>query len=179
MAKAKAADTNQTKEAKVAGVIVTISQPYTEGHVITANEAKALNQTRTENIQNNTRTAVKKYLEENGLTEDSLTDDALEAIQNIVSDYDADYEFAVRTASASIVDPREREARKLVREEIKVALRSQEPPVKISEVDPAAIDAKIDSVLASADGEIFWKTADDNLAAKARVASAQLGSLEL
>lgn len=180
MAKAngKAAEV-ATKDAKVNGIIVSINQPYVEGHVITANEAKALNQTRTENIQNNTRKAVAAKLEEAGLDAESVTDEVKAAIQELVSSYDSEYEFAVRTAAASIVDPEEKEARRLVRENIKALLKQQD--VKISDVDAAAIDAQIDAILDADDdnAKLFWKTAKENVARQAAVADIKLGELNL
>ena len=45
----------------------TVSTPYAEGHVITAAEAKALNQVRAENIANNFRAKIKAAKEDGTL----------------------------------------------------------------------------------------------------------------
>ena len=180
MAKNGKAPEVDVKNAKVAGVVVQISQPYVEGHVITANEAKALNQTRTENIQNNTRKAVTDLIKENGFEDaESVTDTVQAEIQALVTEYDGEYEFAVRTSAASVVDPVEKEARKLVRDNIKALLRQQD--IKISDVDAAAIDSQIDTILGAEDenAKLFWQTAKDNVARQAAVADIKLGELNL
>lgn len=91
-----------------------ISQPYEEGHVLTAIEARVLNQTRSENIGNNVRAKLKEAIEQ------SATDEAIAAI---VADVDANYAFtAAGTRSAARLDPYEREARKIARELLKAHL---------------------------------------------------------
>lgn len=91
-----------------------ISQPYEEGHVLTAIEARVLNQTRSENIGNNVRAKLKEAIEQGA-------DDA--ALAAIVGEVDAAYAFtAAGTRAAARLDPYEREARKIARELLKAHL---------------------------------------------------------
>lgn len=91
-----------------------ISQPYDEGHVLTAIEARVLNQTRSENIGNNVRAKLKEAIE-------AGHDDA--ALSAIVSEVDAAYAFTAAGARAAArLDPYEREARKIARELLKAHL---------------------------------------------------------
>jgi hypothetical protein len=53
----------ETKTKTIEGKNFEISQPYEEGHVITAIEARVLNQTRSENIGNNVRAKLKEAIE--------------------------------------------------------------------------------------------------------------------
>jgi len=88
-----------------------ISQPYEEGHVLTAIEARVLNQTRSENIGNNVRAKLKEAIEQ------GASDDQLAAL---VAEVDAAYAFtAAGTRAAAKLDPYEREARKIARELLK------------------------------------------------------------
>lgn len=88
-----------------------ISQPYVEGHVLTAIEARVLNQTRSENVGNNVRTKLKE-LKEGGAD--------LAALTAHVQEIDAGYEFTAAGARAAArLDPYEREARKQARELLK------------------------------------------------------------
>lgn len=104
----------ETKTKTIEGRNFEISQPYEEGHVITAIEARVLNQTRSENIGNNVRAKLKEAIESNA------ADDALAAL---VAEVDASYAFtAAGTRAAARLDPYEREARKMARELLKAHL---------------------------------------------------------
>lgn len=101
----------ETKPKVINGISFEISQPYTEGHTLTAIEARVLNQTRSENIGNNVREKIKAMQEEGH-------DEA--AIRSMVAEFDAEYEF--RTASEGAGrsrDPYETEARKIARDLLK------------------------------------------------------------
>lgn len=101
----------ETKTKTIEGKNFEISQPYTEGHTITAIEARVLNQTRSENIGNNIRAKLKAAIEE-GQSDDALA--------QLVADLDASYEFtAAGTRAAAKLDPYEKEARKMARDLIK------------------------------------------------------------
>ena len=96
------------------GLSFEISAPFSEGHVITEAEAKALNQTRAENIGNNLRARIKE-MQEAGESE--------EAIATIVAEKDAEYIFTLAAVSASRkLDPYEREALKMAKELVKAKL---------------------------------------------------------
>lgn len=85
-----------------------ISQPYEEGHTLTAIEARVLNQTRSENIGNNVRAKLKEAIEQGA-------DDV--ALAALVAEVDAAYAFTAAGARAAArLDPYEREARKIARE---------------------------------------------------------------
>ena len=104
----------ETKTKTIEGRNFEISQPYAEGHVISAIEARVLNQTRSENIGNNVRAKLKAAIEEG-------QDD--NALAQLVAEVDAAYEFtAAGTRAAAKLDPYEREARKMARELLKAHL---------------------------------------------------------
>lgn len=103
-----------TKTKTIEGKNFEISQPYEEGHVISAIEARVLNQTRSENIGNNVRAKLKEAVEA------GRSDAELAAM---VAEVDASYVFtAAGTRAAARLDPYEREARKLARELVKAKL---------------------------------------------------------
>lgn len=105
------------------GVQITVSQPYAEGHTCTEAEAKALNQTRAENIGNNMRKRIGEIMDSDDLSDDQKS----EAIAEAVAEYDAAYVFsmvAVRSSRSS-QSPLEKEARKVAREYIAEQLRAK------------------------------------------------------
>ncbi len=96
------------------GMQFEISAPYAEGHVVSAIEARVLNQTRAENIGNNARAKIKE-MQEAGNSESEILD--------YVAGVDQNYEFTAAGVSASRrLDPVEREANKIARELLKAHL---------------------------------------------------------
>ena len=89
-----------------------IPKPFAEGHVCTGAEADVLNQTLAENIRNNTAGRVKKAVAEGSF------DHAL--MQAEIDAYVKEYEFGVRRGRGP-VDPIEREALAIAKEEVKLA----------------------------------------------------------
>lgn len=87
---------------RVCGQTITIGEIYSEGHVIDAAEASALNQTFRENIRNGIRESVKA----------NLTD-----AQKIVDEYAATYKFGLRRSGMRL-DPVTAEAKKLAKRQI-------------------------------------------------------------
>jgi hypothetical protein len=88
-----------------------LSAPYAEGHTINEIEARVLNQTRAENIGNNTRAKIKEMQDANA-SEQEITD--------YVLGVDANYVFtAAGVSSSRKLDPVEREAVKIARELLK------------------------------------------------------------
>jgi len=88
-----------------------ISEPYAEGHTLSAIEARVLNQTRSENIGNNTRAKIKEMQDQN-LSEQEIAD--------YVSQVDNEYVFtAAGVSRARKLDPVEKEAQKIARELLK------------------------------------------------------------
>lgn len=98
------------------GLQFEISEPYAEGHTVTAIEARVLNQTRSENVGNNTRAKIKEMQEANASEQE---------IAEYVSSVDTEYAFTAAGVSASRkLDPVEREAVKIARELLKAHLAS-------------------------------------------------------
>lgn len=127
-----------TTEITIAGKAFTVPQPYTEGHVLSTNEAAALNQTYAENLRNNFAGKVKEA-EEAGTFE-------LEVFQGRLDDYASEYEFGVRTGGGRTSDPVQAEAMAIARDLVRRALQKKGhkladvPAKKISELARHAID---------------------------------------
>lgn len=130
-------------------------QPFAEGHVLTAGQASALNQTFAENLRNNFAPNVKKamaeYRKTNGLAEDaevavtSLDHDALQAEFDKYAD---EYEFGVRRAGGlrTPTDPVAREAHRIAQERVKAALNKNN--VKLSSVSKEKMGELITKLIA-------------------------------
>lgn len=100
-----------------------VTQPYSAGHTLTDAEAKALNQVRRENLGNNFRSTVKKAQEDAAAAGREVDIDALKAQ---FADLDAKYVFSLREVSARAkLDPVEREARNLVKAELRAYFAGQ------------------------------------------------------
>ena len=112
---------NKTK--LIAGESFSVSQPYEAGHVLTEAEAKALNQTRAENIGNNLRETVKEALAKR----DGGDTSAMETLQELVAKYDSAYTFSMGGGGVSTrrLDPVEREAKAIATEIIKADLAAK------------------------------------------------------
>lgn len=94
------------------GLQFEISEPYAEGHTISAIEARVLNQTRSENIGNNLRAKIKEMQESDTASEQDIYD--------LVAELDSRYEFTAAGVSASRkLDPVEKEAVKIARDLLK------------------------------------------------------------
>lgn len=113
----------ENKDKLIDGEKFSITQPYAEGHVVTAAEAKALNQTRSENIGNNLREAVKAAKAKRDAAENPDDTDFI-GLPSLVAKYDAEYTFAMGGSGVSTrkLDPIEREAKKIADETIKAHL---------------------------------------------------------
>lgn len=150
----------ETKLKIIDGHEFQISQPYTEGHALTAVEARVLNQVRSENIANNMR----KIVKEKGA--DAAGD---------VAEYDASYTFAMpREGGRKVVDPVEREARAIARDAIRQKLA--ETGRKLKDIDPGKLDEAIDNLVEN--NEEIRKLAKKRVADKAKAAEG-LGELSL
>ena len=117
------------QEYTVAGHAVTIPAPFAEGHVCTAAEARALNQTLAENVRNNVSRQIA----------DTAT---VESVQHSINEYVAKYEFGVRSGGGGgrTVDPVEREALRLATEAVRTALRKK--GINLKDVAQADISAR-------------------------------------
>lgn len=96
------------KQISIGGHDFDVATPYAEGHEINAAEAKALNQTRAENMANNFRKRVKEAGEDKP---------ALAKVIAAFKDYDKNYVFTLAAAggSRSSMTPLEKECRKVAR----------------------------------------------------------------
>lgn len=162
----------ETKPKVINGLSFEITQPYIEGHVLSALEARVLNQTRSENIGNNARAKIKEM------------QDAGNAVGDIVAYVQGvDAEYIFRTASEGggrSVDPYEREARSIAKGLLREHLASTGR--KLAEVPAGStadewkekVDAEIDRI-ASTDQVLA--AAKKTVDAKKKTASALLESL--
>ena len=111
-----------TKTVTIQGVMIDLEPPYTEGHTVNEAEAKALNTQWAENIANNNRAAIKKMLETDGATAESVQKEA----QKMVSKYAGEYEFTLASAGGRArLDPLEKECIALAKELVAGALKEQ------------------------------------------------------
>jgi|SRR5215831_4439990 len=85
------------QELTIAGEVFKVAPRYTEGHVLTENEASALNQTFFENIRNNMASKVKESKEKGDFDIDVMQDD--------VTKYSEEYEFGARRGPGTPKDP--------------------------------------------------------------------------
>jgi hypothetical protein len=126
---------------------------YAEGHVVTANEANALNQVRLENIRNNTAAKIKKAADEAGVEPSAVNldaqfgDEAGATLRSVIQAYADNYEFGARAvARAEPIDPIEREAMKIAKETVRKALSAAGH--KIKDLDPEKVQGLYDAYAA-------------------------------
>jgi len=105
-----------SKKITISGQTFEVNQPYAAGHQITDAEARALNQTRAENIGNNFRKQIK---EANG-DEGKLQELASELVA-----YDEKYTFAMGGGGREPVDPVDKEALVIARKAVRGAVESK------------------------------------------------------
>ena len=139
----------ETKKIIVQGVEFDATLPYAEGHVLTGPEARALNQTRLENLRNNFAPIV-KLSKEGG--EGAIPEADLPAK---FAEYEAAYSFSnPGTGARQTLDPIEREARNIARDIIKAGLAekgrtwNQVPDGSTKEEWEAKRDAEVERVAA-------------------------------
>ena len=104
----------------IAGKPYNVEARFAEGHVLTANEASALNQTFFENLRNNFASKAKEG-----------------ADQAAFDEYAASYQFGVRTGGGGSRDPIEVEAMSIARDTVKDMIRKAGK--KLSDYSAAAI----------------------------------------
>jgi hypothetical protein len=157
-----------TKTIQTQGVTVEVSDPYAEGHSCSAAEAKALNQVRAENVRNNTRKAVMEVLDANG--GDVSASQA--AVQKIVAEYDAGYEFTLASVGGggTRLDPLTKECRSIAREYIGVKIKEQGMTQK-EYLEKNGDSAIKDLIVKIAEDEQIVKLAKKNLAERAKMDS--------
>jgi len=131
-----------TDEITIAGQVFTVPVRYAEGHVLTAGEASALNQTYHENLRNNFASNVKAARVVPAETEGGeagsreLSESDVAALQAKLDEYAAEYQFGVRAAGSSRapVDPVEREAISLAKDAVRAALKKQDKKADAEQV---------------------------------------------
>ena len=133
----------------ISGFDFEISTPYAEGHTCSEAEAKALNQTRSENIRNNMARKINAVKDDDG----NLTEDQLAELTAAVAEYDAGYEFTLASVggSASAMDPVEKLAFQIAREGVNNWLRSQDKKLadyRGKDADPE-LNAKYETAIAT------------------------------
>ncbi len=153
------------KKLTIAEQTFNVNEPYQAGHTITEIEAKVLNQTRAENVGNNLRTTIKEALEK-GKSHDEM--------QEIVAKYDGEYDFSKGGSNRVVLDPLEKEARKVAREYIKDYLAEQGR--KLKEVEDEALEAEIDRI---AQNDQVLELAKERLAAKQKKVQINMSDLGL
>jgi len=161
-----------TKTKTINGLQFEISQPYVKGSVLTEAEAKALNQTRSENIGNNVRAKLKEAVE---------AGKSVEELAAIVAAVDAEYVFTLASVSASAKrDPYEAEAFKMAKALIKEHLAAKGrkitdiPEGSTKEEWEAKLEGEYERVAASAGVVAAAKKAVD---ARRKTASSLLETL--
>ena len=162
---------SDTKEITVQGILVEVSQPYAEGHVCNAAEAKALNQTRGENIANNTRKEIKEMIEAAG---GEPNDKVREAATKLVAEKDAAYEFTLASVGggATRLDPLTKECRKLASDYIVDQIRQKGMTKKawIEAQGENGEQAFKDKVVELSEHEQIVKLAKKNIAERSKMA---------
>lgn len=113
----------ETKTILLDGEKFEVRQPYQEGHVCSAIEARQLNQVRAEGVANNMRKRVQEFKAAGKLGE----------VREIFEKYDVAYEFSLPGRSAP-VDPVEKEARKLAKDWLRQQLANK--GLKLTDIHP-------------------------------------------
>ncbi len=111
----------------IAGISFSMPAPYLVGHALTEGEANQLNQVLAENVLNNLRKKINEGVTE-GEGENAVTREYSEdEVQALVDEYLAGYEMGVRRQGEAkvVVDPVEREARKIAKEKAKDLIKQQ------------------------------------------------------
>ena len=159
----------ETKPKVINAVSFEITQPYAAGHTLTELEAKVLNQTRSENVGNNTRAKIKEMQE---------AGDTVDAIVAYVTAFDAEYVFrSVSESAGRSVDPTETEARKIAKELLKNHLATTGRKITVApdgETDESWKDKVAAKVEEIASSDAVLKAAAKNVAAKKKTAETLL-----
>lgn len=152
----------------IASKSFTVPQPYAAGHVLTANEASAVNQVFAENLRNNFASKVKAADEAGTFDQDVL--------QGALDDYANDYEFGVRTGGGRTGDPVRQEAMNIARDMVRKAIAKK--GLKVSDYSGKAISAKAQEVLDSGKYPQILETAKARVESARDIADVEIDSLE-
>lgn len=88
---------------RIKGYSFSLSNPYTEGHSLTAAEAQALNKLREENISNNFRSQVNEQVSRLAPGE-LLAQSVLDSLQQALTAYDELYQFNMKAGRNRLGD---------------------------------------------------------------------------
>ncbi len=116
-----------------------LSEPFQPGTVITKAEAQALNDLRSENIQNNLRKAVADAVAVLG-PDELLSQEALAELQAKFTAYDNSYTFTERHTPKPRLGDIEAEARAVARERVEVLARRVGETLSEADVDAAVAE---------------------------------------
>lgn len=159
-----------TRETTIEGISgLAIPEPFAEGHTVTENEARVLNQVLAENVGNNLRTRIKKAIEEAGGT-DKVD---FKTVQSIVDDYVKEYEFGVRKSGGPKLSPLEKEMHRVSKDRVREAIKakgfkiSQVPADKINELATELMSRK-------KEGKEIREEAEANLERRVKAAKTSL-----
>lgn len=123
-----------------------VRAPFAEGHVLTENQAHALNQVRAENIRNNGAQLLKKLAEKRAESGEVVSE---EEAEKLIEDYDSSYEFGVRGARGPriVLDPVTEAERRLALEAVKMKIKAQHPNLKLKEIPKEHLDSLVNQVV--------------------------------
>lgn len=174
------ANETQMKNLTIAGVNFEAPFKYAAGHVLTESEARALNQTRFENLRNNFASKVKASVEG--------ADGAIPQadLPKAFAEFEAAYDFSMPGAGGGTarLDPVEKEALAIAREVVRAKLakagKSYNPPKGASpeeaEAYKAQIAAAVERVAAS---DTVVATAKKNVASRSKALETISDGLDL
>jgi len=160
------------QEITIQGLIFKAPAPYVEGHVLTGNEANALNQTFGENLRNNFAKRVSEAKEAAG--EAGLSEATVAKLHSDFAAYAEGYEFGTRRQSTP-KDPVMAEAMKLAR--AKIVEKIRENGKKVSDYAEGTVDKLAEQLVASRPW--FKEEAERRVAAIAESAAADVDLGEL
>jgi hypothetical protein len=146
------------------GLSVSVKQPYEEGHVLTALEAEKLNHLLADNIRTSLNAKLKN------LSKDKPEDWAPEP--PVATEFQAfadSYAFSVKRERGPSTDPITREAHKIAKEKIFMAIRAKGGAPQNYKADEIA--ALVGKVMASPKGEEIREEAARRIEASRKIAS--------
>lgn len=158
----------------VNGLSVNIAAPYAAGHVLTEGEAKQMNQVLAENVLNNVRKKIGAGVTEGegdtATTREMTADEA----QALIDAYLTTYEPGARAEGAGprVVDPIEREGRKMAADKVREILK--ERGLKTKDVD----FKELSDQLFTANQDVFLAEAKKIVKAREKSAEAA-GALDI
>lgn len=122
----------ESKPLSILDIDFDVTQPYDAGHTLTEAEARALNQVRRENLGNNFRSVVKKAQDD---AKEAGKEVDVESLKSQFAELDSKYVFTIREVNATRkLDPVEREARNLVKAELRSYFAGLDPAQKFSDL---------------------------------------------